>query len=160
MSKVYYTGRKLFNGREIIENFALLAEDGKLLAVGRESEVACPADAVRTPLEGVVTPGLIDCHVHLIGSDMDGMDVSPRATARLICEGLRNANLLLSAGVVACRASGTPSTRGRSGGPRSRPQASPSASPAAMGAASAWSATGRTRSSRACAPSSRTGPTW
>ena len=103
MSKVYYTGRKLFNGREIIENFALLAEDGKLLAVGRESEVACPADAVRTPLEGVVTPGLIDCHVHLIGSDMDGMDVSPRATARLICEGLRNANLLLSAGVVACR---------------------------------------------------------
>lgn len=103
MSKTYYTGQWLFTGREIISDYAMVAEGGKLLAVGREDGVECPPNAERVALDGWVTPGLLDCHVHLIGSDMDGMDVSPRATARLICEGLHNAGLLLLAGVVACR---------------------------------------------------------
>lgn len=104
MCKVYYTGKKLFDGHGFIENFAMLAEDGKILAVGPQAEVACPADAEREVLEGVVTPGLLDCHVHLVCSDMvDNDDVSPREMARLVCAGLNNANQLLHAGVVACR---------------------------------------------------------
>ena len=104
MSRVYYTGKRLFDGKKTVDDFALLVEDGKILAAGPRAEVACPDDARREELEGWVTPGLLDCHVHLISSDACGDDAPrPRETARMICAGLRNANLLLSAGVVACR---------------------------------------------------------
>jgi len=77
---------------------------GRILAVGPQAETACPADARRCPLEGVVTPGLLDCHVHLVSSDLaEEEPISHREMARLVCQGLRNAHLLLSAGVVACR---------------------------------------------------------
>ena len=104
MSKVYYTGKQMFDGKKTVDNFAMLVEDGKILAAGPQAEVACPDDARREELSGWVTPGILDCHVHLVGSDMsDSDELKPREAARLICEGLRNANLLLSAGVVACR---------------------------------------------------------
>ena len=104
MSKVYYTGRRLFDGRRCVEDFAMLTEEGRILAVGPQAETACPADARRCLLEGVVTPGLLDCHVHLVSSDLaEEEPISHREMARLVCQGLRNANLLLSAGVVACR---------------------------------------------------------
>jgi len=102
MAKTYYTGKRLFDGRQRIEDFALLVEDGKLLYAGHRGDA--PADAERVELEGTVTPGLLDCHVHLIGSDAAGEGTpTPREMARLVCEGVYNANLLLSAGVVACR---------------------------------------------------------
>mgnify|MGYP003373108319 FL=1 len=104
MSKVYYTGKKLFDGHKCIDDFALLEENGKIVAVGKQTEIPCPEDAERQALEGVVTPGILDCHVHLVGSDMaENEQISPRETARLVCKGVRNANMLLSAGVVACR---------------------------------------------------------
>ena len=103
MSKVRYSGRRLFDGRRMIDDFAMLVEDEKILSVGLAGEVPCPEDAEQVALEGWVTPGLMDCHVHLISSDRETLDSTPRATAKLICEGLHNANLLLSAGVVACR---------------------------------------------------------
>lgn len=104
MGKVYYTGKKLFDGKTCIKNFAMLTENGKVLAVGPEAEVFCPADARREALAGVVTPGLLDCHVHLVCSDLaESGDISDRELSRLVCVGLHNANLLLSAGVVACR---------------------------------------------------------
>ena len=97
MSKVYYTGKKMFDGKKVVENFALLVEDGKILAAGTQSKVACPADACREELQGWVTPGILDCHVHLVSSDMCGSyeQPKPREAARLICEGLHNANQLL-----------------------------------------------------------------
>ena len=104
MGKVYFTGKKLFDGRRCVEDFAMLAEDGRLLAVGPRAEVPCPADAQRQVLEGTVTPGLLDCHVHLVSSDMaEEGQLSHKEMARLVCLGVRNANQLLSAGVVACR---------------------------------------------------------
>lgn len=104
MSKVYYTGKKLFDGRNVMENFAMVAENGKILAVGSQSELPCPQDAEHQPLEGWVTPGLLDCHVHLVSSDMaENAEITHRKMSRIVCQGLRNANELLSAGVVACR---------------------------------------------------------
>ena len=95
MSKVYYTGRRLFDGRRCVEDFAMLTEEGRILAVGPQAETACPADARRCLLEGVVTPGLLDCHVHLVSSDLaEEEPISHREMARLVCQGLRNANLL------------------------------------------------------------------
>lgn len=105
MSKVYFTGKKLFDGYKSMDNFAMLTENGKILAVGPQSEIPCPADARQQVLEGWITPGLLDCHVHLVCSDMaEGNDIdSWRDMSRMVCQGLHNANLLLSAGVVACR---------------------------------------------------------
>lgn len=103
MSKRYFTGKKLFTGEKFIENFAILEENGKILDVGPGAQIPCPSDAEYIKLEGVVTPGLLDCHVHLMSSEMDSLDRSPRSTARLICQGIHNAQQLLSAGVVACR---------------------------------------------------------
>lgn len=104
MSKVYYTGKKLFDGRNVMEDFAMVAEGGKILAVGSQSELPCPQDAGHQPLEGWVTPGLLDCHVHLVSSDMaENAEITHREMSRMVCQGLRNANELLSAGVVACR---------------------------------------------------------
>ena len=85
MSKVYYTGRKLFDGRRCVEDFAMLTEEGRILAVGPQAETDCPADARRCPLEGVVTPGLLDCHVHLVSSDLaEEEPISHREMARLV----------------------------------------------------------------------------
>ena len=104
MSKVYYTGKKLFDGRNVMEDFAMVAENGKILAVGSQSELPCPQDAEHQPLESWVTPGLLDCHVHLVSSDMaENAEITHREMSRMVCQGLRNANELLSAGVVACR---------------------------------------------------------
>lgn len=104
MGKVYYTGKKLFDGKTCIENFAMLVAHGKVLAVGPASSLPCPAEAIRQELEGTVTPGLLDCHVHLVSSDLaEGAEISDHELSRLVCVGVRNANLLLSAGVVACR---------------------------------------------------------
>ena len=100
---IYYTGEKLFTGKNFIQDFAMLTDNGKVVAVGTREEVQRPADADHRELRGVVTPGLLDCHVHIISSDMDTHGVTPRATARLISEGIYNAQQLLSAGVVACR---------------------------------------------------------
>ena len=77
MSKTYYTGKQLFNGNSTIHDFAMVVENGTILNIGTQSEVPCPADARHEVLEGWVTPGLLDCHVHLISSDMCG-DETPK----------------------------------------------------------------------------------
>ena len=83
MSKVYYTGKKMFDGKKTVDNFAMLVEDGKILAAGPQAEVACPDDARREELSGWVTPGILDCHVHLVGSDMsDSDELKPRGPAQ------------------------------------------------------------------------------
>lgn len=103
MSKTLYTGRWLFTGREVIEDFALLAEGGKITYCGPRAALPAPADARQVELEGYVTPGLLDCHVHLIGSDVSRGTRTDRGDAEMICRGVHNAALLLEAGVVACR---------------------------------------------------------
>ncbi len=104
MSKTYYTGKQLFNGNSTIHDFAMVVENGTILDIGTQSEISCPADARHEVLEGWVTPGLLDCHVHLISSDMCGDETpKPHQLAKLVCAGVYHAQQLLSAGVVACR---------------------------------------------------------
>jgi len=101
-NKRYFTGRWIFTGRGIAENFAAVAENGVITAFGPAGEVPCPPGAERTELRGWVTPGLLDAHVHLICSDLHG-EMTPRRAALTVCSGVSNAGKLLSAGVVACR---------------------------------------------------------
>ena len=54
-------------GLGVIENGRVVIEDGRIVAVGEASEVAIPRGAEVIDSEGRwVTPGLIDCHTHLV----------------------------------------------------------------------------------------------
>ena len=49
-----------------VERPAILVRDGRIAAMGRQGELAAPADARRVALPGrTLVPGLIDMHVHL-----------------------------------------------------------------------------------------------
>jgi len=55
----------VLSGR-MVEAPAILVEDGRIKAIGRQGSVAAPADAKRIDLAGLtLVPGFIDMHVHL-----------------------------------------------------------------------------------------------
>jgi imidazolonepropionase len=54
-------------GLGVVENGRVMIEGGRIVAVGEASEIAIPASAEVIDCEGRwVTPGLIDCHTHLV----------------------------------------------------------------------------------------------
>lgn len=54
-------------GLGVVENGRAVIEGGRIVAVGEASEIAIPAGAEVIDCEGRwVTPGLIDCHTHLV----------------------------------------------------------------------------------------------
>lgn len=54
-------------GLGVVENGRLVIEGGRIVAVGAASEIAIPGGAEVIDCEGRwVTPGLIDCHTHLV----------------------------------------------------------------------------------------------
>lgn len=54
-------------GLGMVENGSLVIEGGQIVAVGAADEVAIPSGAEVIDCEGrCVTPGLIDCHTHLV----------------------------------------------------------------------------------------------
>ncbi len=54
-------------GLGVIENGRVVIEGGRIVAVGAANEIAIPAGAEVIDCEGRwVTPGLIDCHTHLV----------------------------------------------------------------------------------------------
>ena len=58
--------KKLFTGREVINNGVVLFKGGKITAIGPRDKVALPAECVVLDhSDEVVMPGMIDCHTHL-----------------------------------------------------------------------------------------------
>ncbi|KPF58833.1 imidazolonepropionase [Rhizobium sp. AAP116] len=54
-------------GLGVVENGRLVIEGGRIVAVGAANEIAIPSGADVIDCEGrCVTPGLIDCHTHLV----------------------------------------------------------------------------------------------
>ncbi|MDH4413892.1 MAG: imidazolonepropionase [Rhizobium sp.] len=54
-------------GLGMIENGSLVIEGGRIVAVGEANDIAIPSGAEVIDCEGrCVTPGLIDCHTHLV----------------------------------------------------------------------------------------------
>jgi imidazolonepropionase len=54
-------------GMGVIERGAIMAENGQIVFAGPEAELPAPADAEVVDCEGRwITPGLIDCHTHLV----------------------------------------------------------------------------------------------
>lgn len=96
---------RLFDGTgaPAIERAALVIEDGRIQAVGREGEVPEPAGAVRVAYPGcTMLPGLIDCHVHLVFSAGPNplADLLAEDDGTLLLRALHNAQVALRAGVT------------------------------------------------------------
>ena len=59
------TMRNANKERDIIENGVVLIEDNRIVAVGKQGEVAIPDNALRVDTRGkTIIPGLVDAHAH------------------------------------------------------------------------------------------------
>jgi hypothetical protein len=84
----------------VLRSQVVIVDGGKIVAVGKEGEVAIPADAERIDGEGgYIVPGLIDLHVHVTQPDELPLYVANGVTTVLNLSGdpdtfaLRNATL-------------------------------------------------------------------
>ncbi|MCI4335841.1 MAG: amidohydrolase [Thermoplasmata archaeon] len=76
-----WVGGRIFTGTRWVE--ALLAENGRVAAVGSGAQVRSrsPPGTITTALDGrLVVPGLIDPHLHWLGSVVDAAGVDLRGT--------------------------------------------------------------------------------
>lgn len=107
--KTLYTGKWIYTGNEkneIIEDFAMMVEDDKIIWIKPEAEASKESIDSHVKLGDVyVVPGFIDSHVHLLGSGHTdkGYANKGRQDANIVCEGVYNGKELLHAGIVACR---------------------------------------------------------
>jgi imidazolonepropionase-like amidohydrolase len=95
-------------GAPPLERGAMLLEDGTIKAVGTEESVVPPEGADVQELdygEQTVLPGLIDCHVHLIGigDGRTGDDLNKLPDEVLTLQAARNARAHLYNGVTTVR---------------------------------------------------------
>jgi imidazolonepropionase-like amidohydrolase len=95
-------------GRPPLERGAVLLEDGTIRAVGTEEAVAPPEGAPVQEYDyedATILPGLIDCHVHLvgIGDGRRGDDLTTLPDEVLTLQAARNARAHLYSGVTTVR---------------------------------------------------------
>ncbi|MEQ8264699.1 amidohydrolase family protein [Pseudohaliea sp.] len=89
----------------LIEDAAVLVEDGRIAAVGTRDAVDAPAGARRLDLPGAtLLPGLIDMHVHLTSSpDYHGYRRLALSDERMAIQGVVHAERTLYAGFTTVR---------------------------------------------------------
>lgn len=106
MRKKAYHGKWIFTGnreKPILENFVMMTENARILWV-KPAEDAEIEDAEAIDLgDAYVVPGFIDAHVHLFCGESAYEECPGRSAAHHVCQGVKNAQELLKAGVVACR---------------------------------------------------------
>jgi imidazolonepropionase-like amidohydrolase len=95
-------------GNEVIEQAAILIENDLIAAVGTQNDVRPPdgADVVEINYpDQTVLPGLVDCHVHLIGfgDGRAGDDLTLLPDEVLTLQAARNARTHLDSGVTTVR---------------------------------------------------------
>lgn len=67
--EVIYAGRLLTGSGSVIDDAAMVIQQGTIRAVGPRTDVSVPRGAVATDAsEYTVMPGLVDCHTHLGGA--------------------------------------------------------------------------------------------
>jgi imidazolonepropionase-like amidohydrolase len=104
---IYFAGVTLFDGRSARTNAGILVEDGTITWTGphaRAPRESRSADAAGGP-ENTLTPGLIDCHVHLCfdGSADFAAEARELNEARATVKAVRNAGRHLRSGVTTVR---------------------------------------------------------
>jgi imidazolonepropionase-like amidohydrolase len=108
---IYFPNVRLFDGRRVRERAGVLVAEGRISWVGAHARAPREArDAREVPTErGTLTPGLIDCHVHLCfdgEADFVAEARVPAAYAAVKC--VVNAERNLVAGVTTVRDLGGP----------------------------------------------------
>ena len=97
-------------GSPLLERGAVLVEGDTISAIGTEDSVVPPEGAIVEELEyeGTVLPGLVDCHVHLIGigDGRAGDDLNRLSDEVLTLQAARNARKHLYSGVTTVRDAG------------------------------------------------------
>jgi imidazolonepropionase-like amidohydrolase len=109
---ILYTGRLLYPGfsadMEGISQFGMIIRNGRITAIGTEADLVHAEYERRIDLgDGVVIPGLIDCHVHLFLDPLKGSGSfnpgEPGTAVSLLAGSFKNSSTLLSRGVTTCR---------------------------------------------------------
>ena len=95
-------------GDKALENGAVLIEDDQILQVGNEKDIKVPEGAKATEYkydDATILPGLVDCHVHLIGipDGRAGDEVAVESDEVLTLQAARNARIHLYSGVTTIR---------------------------------------------------------
>jgi imidazolonepropionase-like amidohydrolase len=75
--KIMFLGARIITlrGKEIIEDGAILVENGRITRVGFSSDVSVPTDAIVISVHGkTILPGFIDSHAHLNDLPRDLLD--------------------------------------------------------------------------------------
>lgn len=98
---------RVINGRGLVlDRATVLVEDGRIAAVGPDSDVARLEDATEVDASGfTILPGLIDCHVHLcLGAEPDVVaTIAAEPPAFTLLKAARFARLTLEAGFTTVR---------------------------------------------------------
>ncbi len=91
--------------RSSVRNASILVRDDRIAAVGKSIDTPAGAQVIDLQ-DRVCAPGMMDMHVHLMGSDPRGFGKSSDSTAKLTLRALRNAQLLLDMGFTTIRIPG------------------------------------------------------
>jgi imidazolonepropionase-like amidohydrolase len=109
---IYITADRMLDVRSgrMVDQPALLIENGRIKSVGTQASVAAPAEAQRIALPGMtLLPGLIDMHVHMTSrADVHGFRRLTRNDTDAAIDGVVNAKITLDAGFTTVRNVGAP----------------------------------------------------
>ena len=105
---VYYRANLLIDGtgKAPVQEPAILVKDGIILASSTVTELPPPEDAIQIDLgDRTILPGLIDAHVHLIGTPKPGGFVATQTEGDewLLLRATANASEALAAGLTTVR---------------------------------------------------------
>ncbi len=104
-----FVGVRLLDARspEATPGVLVVGADGRIAAAGREGDVSIPADAVRIDGSGrTLTPGIIDCHVHLAARLEPVHDMIQRTVTDLVVRCLETGRDFVAGGVTSVRDAG------------------------------------------------------
>ncbi|HTY76745.1 MAG TPA: amidohydrolase family protein [Candidatus Bathyarchaeia archaeon] len=99
------------SGAAPVEQAALLAENGRVVKLGRAADVRAPEGAAvdrRDYGDATILPGLVDAHTHLVapGDGTLGDDIAKEDDGILLLQAAKNARTLLHSGVTTLRENG------------------------------------------------------
>lgn len=108
----YLTAERMIDpaSGDVVENPALVIEDGRIVSSGTQGSLAAPDGAERIDLAGrTILPGLIDMHTHLTGSATKGRGYAGLglASERSVIWGVIHAERTLMAGFTTVRNTGS-----------------------------------------------------
>lgn len=111
MNTYVVKGKKLFDGDKIIKDYYFIVQEDKIIEVGEMANKIIPESMDVIDMgDKVVTPGLMDCHIHIFGDpyNISKETISKVTPVMLTAVAINNLKELLSQGIVYIRDVGAP----------------------------------------------------